>query len=88
MRYSEEFKHKVLAAFDADDSRLRSLLEEGSPSIGRILNESTEIPFTAFEMLTLFESGKEHVIYEKLKKVACRERLHSEWVRQYSREHM
>jgi hypothetical protein len=88
MYYSEEFKRRVLAAFDSDDVRLRDLLEEGSAIVGRILSDSAEIPFTASEMLAMFDAGSEKLIYEKLTKVACRERLYSEWRRQYSREHM
>jgi hypothetical protein len=88
MYYSEEFKRRVLAAFDSDDVRLRDLLEEGSAIVGRILSDSAEIPYTASEMLELFDTTSFEAVRDGLKKIASREKLYLEWKRQYSREHM
>lgn len=80
-KYSDDFKARVLAAFDPD-IRLQEMLDGNSEVVGRILDDSRQMPFDAEEILDCLDRNV-GLLRKKAQQVALRAKLYREWCAQY-----
>ena len=85
MKYSEEFKQKVLSTL-GDSEEMRKRLDEGQEIVGRILDDSRFSGVSSKEIVEACESMNVQGIYQKAKRQIAIDELYGEWIELYQNQ--
>lgn len=83
MKYTEEFKQKVLSLKNINKDFMEELLNSDFPSdlVGRLLNQYEGV--SAKDIIDAYENNDFEEIYEKAKDKLLAEKLFEEWKSEY-----
>lgn len=86
MKYSNEFKEKVLHTF-GDREDIKKMLDNGNEFLGRILDDSSYGNFSPEEIIEACESLNLQQLYNKAKRIKALKELYREWLKMYREQY-
>ena len=85
MRYSEEFKQKVLSVL-GENAEIKRMLDTDNAFIGNYLDAARYEGISAKEIVAAIENAQYQELYQKAKRQLIVEELYTEWSEMYRKQ--